>query len=40
MNLGLWGDLTVLAAVCGLTFGACVFVLHHPAGEPHARRPG
>lgn len=26
MDLGLWGDLTILAAVCGLTFGACVFV--------------
>lgn len=22
MDLGPWGDLTILAAVCGLTFGA------------------
>jgi hypothetical protein len=26
VNLGLWGDLTVLAAVMGLVFAACVFV--------------
>ena len=26
MDLGLWGVLTVLAAVAGLTFAACVFV--------------
>lgn len=26
MDLGLWGDLTVLAAVAGLSFAACVFV--------------
>lgn len=26
MNLGLWGFLTILAAVMGLTFAACVFV--------------
>lgn len=26
VNLGLWGDLTVLAAAMGLVFAACVFV--------------
>jgi len=26
VDLGLWGDLTVLAAVAGLSFAACVFV--------------
>ena len=26
MDLGLWGVLTVLAAVAGLSFAACVFV--------------
>ena len=26
MNLGLWGGLTILAAVMGLVFAACVFV--------------
>ena len=26
MNLGVWGDLTILAAVMGLAFAACVFV--------------
>lgn len=26
MDLGLWGDLTILAALMGVTFAACVFV--------------